>query len=214
MAYDLYVVTDEEISGGVSHAKVAELSLAGGADCIQLRDKKKTPEELLFVAEEISAVSKRYNSLFFVNDYLDAAIDSGADGVHLGQDDMSVYEAREVAPAGFLIGVSVGDLSEAKAAVKNGADYIALSPTFDTDSKHDAGPGNGIFELKRICENVSLPVIGIGGIGLHNVRDVISAGASGCAVISAVVGKEDITAAAAGIKRAISDAKKDMKRFL
>ncbi|MDD4128051.1 MAG: thiamine phosphate synthase, partial [Methanomicrobium sp.] len=118
MTYSLYVITDEDISGGVSHVKIAELSYKGGADCVQLRDKKMSPDELLAVAEDISRIRKNYNALFFVNDNLDVAIDSHADGVHLGQDDMALMEARAVSPEGFLIGVSVGDLKEALKAEK------------------------------------------------------------------------------------------------
>lgn len=205
MAYHLYVVTDEDISGGVSHCRIAGLSYAGGADCVQLRDKKMSYEELIAAAEEICRIRDKFNRLFFVNDNIDAAIDSGADGVHLGQDDMPVCEAREISPKNFLIGVSVGNLSEALHAQNSGADYIALSPTFDTGSKADAGPGNGIEELKRICENVCIPVIGIGGINIHNIHEVIHAGASGCAVISAVVAQGDIREAASELKSNIMD---------
>ncbi|MBP2133353.1 thiamine-phosphate pyrophosphorylase [Methanomicrobium sp. W14] len=214
MAYDLYVVTDEKISGGVSHARIAELSYAGGADCVQLRDKNFSYDELMPVADEICAVRKKYGGLFFVDDNIDAAIDSGADGVHIGQGDMPLSEAREVSPKGFLIGVSVGNLKEALFAERGGADYIALSPTFDTLSKPDAGRGNGISELRKICENVSVPVIGIGGICMSNIEKVILAGADGCAVISAVVSKKDITCASKELKAEIVRAKKLHKNFV
>lgn len=213
MTYSLYVLTDEEISGGVSHVKIAELSYAGGADCVQLRGKNTPFDSLLTSAKEICRIRDKYSRLFFVNDNIEIAIKSGADGVHLGQGDMPVSEARDISPEGFLIGISVGNLSEAIKGEADGADYIALSPTFNTSSKADAGPGNGLFELKKICENVSVPVIGIGGIGLFNACDVIRAGASGCAVISAVVAQNDIKSAASSLKAKISEEKLRLGRF-
>jgi thiamine-phosphate pyrophosphorylase len=108
-----------------------------------------------------------------------------------------------------MIGVSVGCVAEAAAAESAGADYVALSPTFPTASKGDAGPGHGLAVLRDICSIVSVPVIAIGGIGPENVTGIITAGADGVAVISAVVGKEDIAGAARQMKALIRSAKKD-----
>jgi thiamine-phosphate pyrophosphorylase len=150
-------------------------------------------------------------TVFIVNDRLDVALACGADGVHLGQDDIRVGVARQIAPPGFIIGVSVGTVAEAKRAEQEGADYIALSPVFSTASKNDAGPGRGLEVLQEICRSVSVPVIAIGGITLDNVREVIATGADGVAVISVVVGSRNIIAASRELKKRISESKQALK---
>ncbi|QSZ68383.1 thiamine phosphate synthase [Methanofollis aquaemaris] len=210
MAYDLYVVTDSEVGRGRSHFDQARLAVAGGADVVQLRDKQMCTADLLRTARGIRAVTSTAGALFIVNDRLDVALAAGADGVHLGQDDLPVEEARALAPPGFLIGVSVGDVVEATTAVVGGADYLALSPTFSTGTKADAGPGHGLRTLREIRSSVALPLLGIGGIGPENVAEVIAAGADGVAVVSAVVGQEDAVQAARRMKVIITAAKADL----
>jgi len=207
MAYDLYVVTDEQIGMGRSHAEIARLACAGGADAIQLRDKFRSPEELIVIGREIRAITRTAGALFIVNDSLDVALACGADGVHLGQDDMAAGMARLRAPRPFIIGISAGTVAEAVAAEKAGADYVALSPVFATASKDNAGPGQGLAVLREMKAAVSIPVIAIGGITKENLGDVIAAGADGVAVISAVVAQPDIAAAARDLKERIAAAK-------
>jgi len=204
MKFYLYVITDEAIAGGLSHAEIARRAIAGGADVIQLRDKTCGCRELCQVGRDICTMTKKTNTLFIVNDRLDVALACDADGVHLGQDDIRPGVARQIAPPGFIIGVSVGTVEQAVKAEHEGADYIAVSPVFSTASKYDAGPGRGLDRLKEIRRNVSVPVIAIGGINRDNVPDVIDAGADGVAVISAVVGSPDITKAARELKLLIS----------
>jgi thiamine-phosphate pyrophosphorylase len=204
MRYDLYVITDEVMAGGLSHAEIAQRAIAGGADVIQLRDKVCGCRELIRVGRTLREITKKSGTLLIVNDRLDVALTCGADGVHLGQDDISAVVARQLAPHGFIIGISVGTVEEAVRAEHDGADYIALSPVFSTASKFNAGPGHGLEVLRQIRRNVSLPVIAIGGINRDNVRDVILAGADGVAVISDVVGSPDITIAARELKKIIS----------
>lgn len=208
MSYDLYVITDEEIARGLSHEEIAERAIAGGADVIQLRDKRCNSGELVKTGMKIASIAKKAGVLFIVNDRLDVAMACGADGVHFGQDDMGMDVARQIAPRGFIIGVSVGNVIEALRAEQQGADYVALSPTFSTASKYDAGPGHGLNVLREICATVTIPVVAIGGITSKNVDDVIAAGADGVAVISAVVGSPDITAAARDLKNQIMNSKK------
>jgi thiamine-phosphate pyrophosphorylase len=207
MGYDLYVVTDREVSRGLSPLEQVRLAVAGGADVVQLRDKEMSTAALLQEARAIREVTAAAGVLFIVNDRLDVALAAGADGVHLGQDDLPVRAAREIAPPGFIVGVSVGDVAEARIGVADGADYLALSPTFSTASKADAGPGHGLAALQAIRSAVSVPLLGIGGISPDNVADVIAAGADGVAVISAVVGQEDVTAAARNMKALVAAAK-------
>ena len=207
MAYDLYVITDEQIGHGLSHTEIARRAVAGGADTIQLRDKRLSGRDLLIVASAIREVTRDAGALFIVNDRLDVALAAGADGVHLGESDLPIEHARRIAPPGFIIGASVGSVTTAVRAGAAGADYVALSPTFSTASKDDAGPGHGLAMLSAIRSAVSLPLVAIGGITPGNVADVIAAGADGIAVISAVVGEDDVTAAARDLRTRITAAK-------
>lgn len=209
MNLDLYVITDEALAGDLPHATIAQRAVEGGATAIQLRDKSRPAKDLIRIGREICAITRRAGALFIVNDRLDIALASGADGVHLGQDDIRCDTARQIAPPGFVIGISVGSVDEAVEAERAGADYVALSPVFSTGSKADAGPGLGLVQLRQIRAAVRIPVIAIGGIGPGNAGQVIDAGADGIAVISAVVSQPDIAAAArqlagiiAGRKRA------------
>jgi thiamine-phosphate pyrophosphorylase len=212
MNLDLYVITDETIAAGRTHAEIAWLAIAGGADVIQLRDKCCGTRELCRIGRQIREVTRKSGTLFIVNDRLDVALACGADGVHLGQGDLRVDVARQLAPRPFVIGVSVGNPGEAVAAEKAGADYVAASPVFSTTSKDDAGQGCGLAGLREIRAEVSIPVIAIGGISRDNVSAVIEAGANGVAVISAVVGQPDITAAACDLKNRITTAKRECRR--
>ena len=207
MNFDLYVITDEAISRGLSHAEIAQRAIDGGADVVQLRDKTCGFRELNRIAHSLRRITMKTRTLFIINDRLDVALACGADGVHLGQDDIRADVARQIAPSGFIIGVSVGTVDEALKAEHDGADYIAISPLFSTGSKNDAGPGLGLDVLREIRRNVTVPVIAVGGIKPDNVRDVIAAGADGVAVISAVVGSMDISAAARELRALVSASK-------
>lgn len=206
MNYDLYVVTDDTLSNGLSHVEVARRSYEGGADIVQLRVKDGDPEFLTW-AKEISAISKGYGRCFIVNDVVEIALESGADGVHVGQSDESVSSIRKRVPSDFIIGVSVGNVDEAVEAEKGGATYVALSPIFDTTSKDDAGHGHGLAMMRAISDAVSIPAIAIGGINKDNAQSIVMNGAEGVAVISAVVSQPDIPKAARELRRLVSDAK-------
>jgi thiamine-phosphate pyrophosphorylase len=205
--YELYVITDEGLSKGYRHAEIARMAIAGGADVIQLRDKKLGGKELLHCAIEIREIARNAGALFLVNDRLDIALASGADGVHLGQEDLPARNVRAICPPGFIIGVSAGTVDEALQAERDGADYIGLGPVFNTASKDDAGPVCGLGTLKEVKKCVSIPVIAIGGISSANAKDVILSGADGLAVISAVVGQDDIELAARRLKLLIDEAR-------
>ncbi len=207
MAYDLYVITDEDIGRGRSHVELARAAATGGADAIQLRDKNLSGRDLFTAAVAIREITHDADSLFIVNDRLDVALAAGADGVHLGENDLPIREARRIAPPGFIIGASVSSVATAVGAAEEGADYVALSPTFATGSKGDAGPGHGLAMLAAIRSAVALPLIAIGGINAANVAGVITAGADGVAVISAVVGEDDVAAAARDLRARIIVAK-------
>lgn len=203
--YDLYVVTDESLSHGRTHAEIAQAAVRGGARVIQLRDKEMSSRKLYETACEMQRICT--DVLFIVNDRLDIALAAGADGVHLGQDDLPVAAARSMVPDNFLIGVSVGSVAEAKEAAGGGADYVAVSPVFSTNSKSDAGAGHGIAVVREICAAVTCPVLGIGGITAERIPALIAAGLDGVAVISAVVSAPDISAAARSLAAVITAAK-------
>lgn len=207
MAYDLYVITDEEIGRGRTHTELTRLAVTGGADAVQLRDKRLSGRELFVTAIAVRRITRDAGALFIVNDRLDVALAAGADGVHLGENDLPVEEARRLAPPGFIIGASVSSAATAARAAAAGADYVALSPTFATGSKDDAGPGYGLTVLAEIRRAISIPLVAIGGITIENVGDVIAAGADGVAVISAVIGKADVTTAARDLRGRIAGAK-------
>jgi thiamine-phosphate pyrophosphorylase len=202
----LYVVTDRILSRGLGHLEVARRAVAGGADVVQLRDKELSGAELYELAGRMRDIVHGAGKLFIINDRLDIALAAGADGVHLGQDDLPVAAARSVAP-GLVIGASVRSVEEALRAEREGADYVAVSPLFDTGSKHDAGPGHGLLTLREVSKAVSVPVIGIGGIDRSNVTDVIASGAEGVAVISAVVSQPDVAEAARELRSLVVQAK-------
>jgi len=207
MNWSLYVVTDESMSHGKSHFEIAKEAVEGGADIIQLRDKNADAIKLYQEGCKIKNICKG-KALFIVNDRFDIALACSADGVHLGQSDLPPEVVRKFVPPGFIIGVSVGSVDEAKRAAENGADYIAVSPVFDTASKSDAGAGHGLETVKEIREAVkNIPLIGIGGLNESNAVSAVSAGLDGVAVISAVVSAENITAAAKKLRKIIEEAK-------
>ncbi|MDU9376344.1 Thiamine-phosphate synthase [Methanocorpusculaceae archaeon Sp1] len=206
--YDLYVVTDETLSRGLTHEEIARYAVAGGANIIQLRDKEKSSRELYEIACRMKEIC-RGRALFIVNDRMDVALAAGADGVHLGQSDLPIAAVKKLCPKNFLIGISVGNADEAREAEAAGADYVAVSPVFSTSSKSDAGSGHGVAAVREICSAVMCPVVGIGGINAENTPELIAAGLDGVAVISAVVSAPDVTEAARALSLVIKTAKEN-----
>ena len=194
--FDLYVVTDSALSKGRTDAEVARLAYEGGADAVQLRMKDASDEEMLKAAKEIKAISDEYRRFFFVNDNVKVAKESGADGVHLGQDDMPVREAREILGDTAIIGVSVDNVEEAIKAVEDGADYLGVGSIFRTTTKPDAKQSLGLGPITEIRQTVDVPIVAIGGINRGNIQDVIRAGADAAVVVSAVVAQDDLKSAA------------------
>lgn len=210
MKYDLYVVTDEELSNGHSHAEIAKLATKGGADVIQLRDKKMNSAALFAEAVKIREITKD-KALFIVNDRVDIALTSKADGVHLGQSDLPVEVVRRLVPDDFIIGISISSVEEALIGVRDGADYVAVSPVFSTISKPDAGEGCGLACISAVRKAVpkEIPVVGIGGINSENLCEVIAAGLDGICVISAVVSAPNIKKAAGDLREKIRNVKNE-----
>ena len=198
----LYVIPDKEIGLGRNLVLQAEQALSGGATAIQLRAKSISSYELYEIGLRLREVTKKFDALFIVNDRLDIALATSADGVHLGNNDLPVPAARKIAGDKFIIGRSVVSVRDAQTAEKDGADYLGAASIFPTTSKIDVKI-IGLEKLKEICMNVRIPVVGIGGINENNALDVINSGASGVSIISAIFVKDDIKEAAQEIKRRI-----------
>jgi len=196
----LYVITDSRF---IDEVKGAKLALEGGATTIQLRMKNASTRRMIDVGIKIKKLTEEYNALFIVNDRVDVALATKADGVHLGQEDMPVDLAREIV-GDMLIGVSASNLTEAIEAEKAGADYIGAGSVFPTSTKEDA-KFLGIDALRRVVEEVNIPVVAIGGINFENIKLVLEAKVNGVAVISAIMGAEDIREAARKMRRIVDE---------
>jgi len=182
-----YFITDRKLSkNGI--LQDAEDGLLAGARVIQYREKEKNELEMVKEALGLRRITNKFGALLIVNDNVKVALASDADGVHLGQEDGNVAEARKLL-RGKIIGVTVHDVKEAVKAEKEGADYLGVSPIFATSTKSDAGAAIGVDGLKRIRAKVKLPIVAIGGIDLGNAHEVIAAGADGICAISAVSGE-------------------------
>ena len=197
----LYVLVSRSLCTG-SLREAARGAIAGGADILQLRDKNVPDDELLALAAELRGLTDETGRIFIVNDRADIAAVVGADGVHLGQHDLPIAEARRLLRPGAVVGRSTHSLAQAKAAVNEGADYISVGPIFPTETK-DAGEPVGLDVLKEVAEAVTLPIVAIGGIGADTAASALTAGASLVAVCSAVCGSRDPKAAAEAIRQQV-----------
>jgi thiamine-phosphate diphosphorylase len=200
----LVVITDADCGPDRELVEVVRAALAGGAPSIQLRAKTEPTRETVALAERLREETARHGALFFVNDRVDVALAVGADGAHLGDDDLPLPAARRITPPGFLIGRSVETADEARRALADGADYLGVGTLFLTPSKTDTGPAIGLEGLSRVARAAGgTPVVAIGGIDESNAAAVARAGADGVAVIRAVMKAEDPAAAAAALIRAV-----------
>jgi thiamine-phosphate pyrophosphorylase len=195
MLNGLYVLTDEVICPGRTHLEIARAAIAGGARIVQIRDKNASDRDFYEAAMAIRMLTADSGVQFFVNDRVHIAAAVEADGVNVGQDDVPVAAARGILGPKAIIGLSCNCIEQAMEAESQGADYVGFGPVFPTYTKHDAGPVSGIETLRLVCEKIKLPVVAIGGIGASNIAEVAAAGATGAAVISAIVCADDMTAA-------------------
>jgi thiamine-phosphate pyrophosphorylase len=193
----LYLITDRTISG-LSHIEMTRQAISAGVRIIQLREKIMSKREFYEEALSARSLSTRHKAILIINDYVDIAMAVDADGVHLGQEDMPLEEARRIFGKDKIIGISTHTLKQAIDAERRGADYIGFGPIFKTTTK-DAGSPKGINSLIEVKRHVKIPVIAIGGINLRNVSDVLKAGADAVAVASAIL---------------LGDMKINIKRFL
>lgn len=198
----LYAVTTPPKSGDMPLPVQVEAALQNGATCIQFRDKEADDASFLAMAQQLCALCHRYGAIFIVNDRVDAAIACGADGVHVGQDDMPLARVRAMVGDAMLIGASAHTVSEAMQAQENGADYLGLGAVFATHTKTDAAPMT--FEMLRdICHAVRIPTVAIGGITKDNIAHLAGSGVDGVAVVSAIFGTKDPGASTATLLEAV-----------
>lgn len=188
---DLYFITDSRLTGRTVLEDVGS-AIHAGVKIIQYREKDLTTREMIDEAEKICRLCRENDVLFIINDRVDIALAVDADGVHLGNEDMPYEAARRILGNTKIIGLTVHDVGEAIEAERIGADYIGISPIFETTTKPDAGTPAGIDLIKYIKKAVKIPFVAIGGINQDNIKSVLEAGARSIAVISAIVTKDDV----------------------
>ena len=181
----LYAITDTQLSN-YTHAEIVQRLLAGGARLIQLRDKEASAKELLDAARECLPLTRAAGAKLIINDRVDVALTADADGVHLGQDDLSVEEAREILEAGKIIGLSTHSLEQFQAGLRTSADYLAVGPIYTTTTKANPAAVVGLELLAAARSVTDRPIVAIGGITVERAPEVMAAGADSVAVISAL----------------------------
>ena len=197
----LYAVTDRHWTGRQTLEEQIEEALAGGVTILQLREKNLPEEEFLQEAIRVKEICHRHGVPLIINDNVEVALKSGADGVHVGQSDMEAGMVREKIGPDKILGVSAQTVEQAIQAQKQGADYLGVGAVFHTGSKDDADDVS--YEtLKAICQAVSIPVVAIGGITRENVKELAGSGICGVAVISAIYAADHIEKAARDLKEA------------
>ena len=187
----LYAVTDRAWTGKQTLYEQVEAALKGGVTCVQLREKELDETAFLQEAKALCALCRRYVVPFIVNDNVEIAIACGADGIHVGQEDLAAGEVRRRVGENMILGVSVHTVEEARQAVRDGADYLGLGAVFPTNTKTDVEqmPNE---TLRAICEAVDVPIVAIGGINRGNILKLAGSGVDGVALVSAIFSAEDI----------------------
>ncbi|MBE6863554.1 MAG: thiamine phosphate synthase [Ruminococcus flavefaciens] len=191
----LYAITDRGCLRGRDLAEQVRLAILGGVTCIQLREKEIGEDELITEAVALKKVCSEYGVPLIINDNWQAALKSGADGVHVGIEDAPVAEIRRIAGEKLIIGATAKTVEQARLAEKSGADYIGVGAVFPSPTKKNAVRITP-EQLREICASVSIPAVAIGGISHSNVSGIKGCGQAGIAVVSAVFGTDDVRAAA------------------
>lgn len=207
-AMTLYAVTDRTWADDVTLMEQVKQALDGGITFLQLREKKLSEEEFIKEAQEMKKLAQEYKIPFVINDNIKVALEVDADGVHIGQDDMSVQEARKLLGEDKIIGVSAHNVKEAVKAQKGGADYLGVGAVCATSTKKDANVVSK-EEIKKIKEAVDIPIVAIGGIKQDNIKTLQGTGVDGVAVVSAIFAAKDITKAAKELLKSVKDMKSE-----
>ncbi|MBI5103188.1 MAG: thiamine phosphate synthase [Nitrospirae bacterium] len=197
IGFRVYLISDRKLfSDEDAMYRGIEQALKGGVKAVQLREKDISTRKLLDMAYRLRGLTAGYGALLFINDRVDVAVTVGADGVHLGRTGLPVNAARAVAGERMLIGVSTHSAPEAAEAEKDGADFVTLGPVFDTPSKAAYGRPLGPDAVRRAKAEVSIPIFAIGGVKAEHVKGIMGTGASGVAVISAILASDNIKSTA------------------
>lgn len=198
----LYAVTDRRaLPAGVTLAQAVEAALDGGVTCLQLREKEASAGEILALARTLLPLCRARRVPLLINDRVDIALAAGADGVHLGQEDLPLPEARALLGPDRILGATAHTVAEALRAQAEGADYLGVGAMFPTGTKADTVP-TSTDTLKAICAAVSIPVVAIGGVNAENLPTLAGTGIAGAAVVSAIFSQSDLTAAARALRAA------------
>lgn len=200
----LYLCTDRVLALGRPIAAAVEEAVTGGVTMVQLREKEASSREFYEIALALRALTCRLHVPLVIDDRLDIALAVGAEGLHIGQSDLPLPAARQLAGKNMFIGVSASTVEEALEAERNGADYLGVGAVYPTGSKADAGEAVGLDRLAAICAVVKIPVVGIGGVNGDNAGAVIKAGAVGIAAISGILSQSDIKEAARELRTIIN----------
>jgi thiamine-phosphate pyrophosphorylase len=199
----LYLVADPTATRGRALLEVVAWAVDGGATLVQLRAKETGTRGMVEAARALVGLLRPRGVPLVVNDRVDVALAAGADGAHVGQDDMDAADARRLLGARAIVGVSATTVEEARRVDAAVADYVGAGPVFPTGSKADAAPALGHDGLRAAFAATALPVVGIGGIGIENAASVVASGAAGISVISAICGASDPAGAARALRRAV-----------
>lgn len=187
----LYAVTDRTWTGKQTLYQQVEAALKGGVTCVQLREKELDEAAFLQEAGDICALCRRYKVPFIVNDNVDIAVACGADGIHVGQEDLAAGEVRRRVGKNMILGVSVHTVGEARQAVQDGADYLGLGAVFPTGTKTDVDVMSR-DTLQAICGAADVPIVAIGGLNRDNILQLSGSGVDGVALVSAIFSAENI----------------------
>ncbi|MDO4839211.1 MAG: thiamine phosphate synthase [Desulfovibrionaceae bacterium] len=200
---DLYAITDERLSLGRSLEEVARELLGAGIRILQYREKKMHDGEMLEKCRLLRRITREYDACFIVDDHVDIALLSHADGVHVGQNDIPLYDVRTLVGSVMVVGVSTHEPEQAKAAFRDGADYIGVGPIYATKTKEDVVSPVGLSYLDWVKANIDMPFVCIGGIKAHNIHDVVEHGAQCCALVSEFVSAPNIGEAVQKVRKAM-----------
>ncbi len=204
--FHLYAITGEQFHPGRPMIEVMEQAILGGVDIVQFRDKSPDKEKLYVKAKQLRELTRKHGVPFIVNDHIDIAIAVDADGIHLGQDDVPLQEARKLIGEHRFIGISTHRIEEAREAERGGADYIGVGPVYPTKSKIDVVAPVTTSYVREVAAEIQIPWVAIGGIKLHNVHEVLAAGATKICAISEIVGAEDVRGVCAAFRQQIREA--------
>lgn len=197
--YSIYLVTDRDLMSTETLEEAVEQAIIGGCTLVQLREKDCSSFDFYNTAVKVKEITDKYKVPLLINDRLDIALAVDAAGVHVGQSDLPVSVVRKIIGDDKIIGISAGTLEEALQGQKDGADYLGVGAMYATGTKKDANP-TSMEELKKIRENVALPIVVIGGINKERVKDFKGTGIDGLAIVSAIIAQKDIAEAARKLK--------------